>query len=69
MFFGGMPHLATYIFLIFSTNEAELGAGIDPVMAFKPFPSSILDKMRRDSNPQPLDRESSPLTTRRDFRP
>ncbi len=43
-------------------NEPELGAGIDPGMAFNPFPSSILDKTRQDSNPQPLDRESSPLT-------
>ncbi len=68
MFFGGMPHLATYIFLIFSTNEAEMAAGIDPVMAFKPFPFSILDKMRRDSNPQPLDRESSPLRSGNYFR-
>jgi hypothetical protein len=50
-------------------NEPELGVGIDPGMAFNPFPSSILDKTRRDSNPQPLDRESSPLTTRPDFRP
>jgi hypothetical protein len=50
-------------------NKPELGAGIDPGMAFNPFPSSILDKMRQDLNPQPLDRESSPLTTRPDFRP
>jgi hypothetical protein len=34
MFFVGLPHLATYIFfLIFSTNEPELGAGINPGMA------------------------------------
>jgi hypothetical protein len=46
MFFVGLPHLATYIFLIFSMNEPELGAGINPGMAFKPFPSSILDKTR-----------------------
>ncbi len=32
-FFFGLPHLATYIFLIFSMNELELGAGIDPGMA------------------------------------
>jgi hypothetical protein len=44
-------------------NEPELGIGINPGMAFNPFPSSILDKKRRDSNPQPLDCESSPLTT------
>ncbi len=44
-------------------SEPELGAGIDPGMAFDPFPSRILDKTRWDSNPQPLDRESSPLTT------
>jgi len=46
-------------------NEADLGAGIDPGMAFNPFPYSILD----DSNSQPLDRESSSLTTRPDLRP
>ncbi len=39
-------------FVCFSTNEPELGAWIDPGMAFNLFPSSILDKMRRDSNPQ-----------------
>jgi hypothetical protein len=50
-------------------NEPELGAGIDPGMAFNPFQSSILDKMRRDLNPQPLDRESSLLTTRPDLCP
>jgi hypothetical protein len=33
MFFVCLPHLATYIFLVFSTNEPELGAGIDPGMA------------------------------------
>ncbi len=50
-------------------NEPELGAGINPGMAFNPIPSSILDKTRQDLNPQPLDRESSPLTTRPDLRP
>ncbi len=55
MFFVSLPHLATYIFLIFSMNEPELGTGIDPGMAFNPFPYSILDKMRQDSNPQPLE--------------
>jgi hypothetical protein len=54
-------------FYYFSVNEPELGAGIDPGMAFKPFPSSIW--IRQDSNPQPLDRESSSLTTRQDLRP
>jgi hypothetical protein len=44
MFFVGVPHLATYIFLIFSMNEPELGAGINPSMGFNPVPSSILDK-------------------------
>ncbi len=56
-------------FSYFSMNEPELGAGIDPGMVFNPFPSSILDKTRQDLNPQPLDRESSPLTTRPDFHP
>jgi hypothetical protein len=32
-FVVGLPHLATYIFLIFSMNEPELCAGIDPGMA------------------------------------
>ncbi len=50
-------------------NEPELGAGIDPGMAFNPFPSSILVKTRQDSNSQPLDHESSLLTTRPDLRP
>ncbi len=48
-------------------NEPELGAGIDPGMAFNPFSSSIW--IRRDSNPQPLDCESSSLTTRPDLLP
>ncbi len=48
-------------------SEPELGAGIDPGMAFNPFPSSIW--IRRDSNPQPLNCESSSLTTRPDLRP
>ncbi len=45
--FVGLPHLATYIF---SMNEPELGAGIDPGMAFNPFPSSTLDKTRFESH-------------------
>ncbi len=56
-------------FSYFSMNEPELGAGIDPGMAFNPFPSSILVLTRQDSNPQPLLRESSPLTSRPDLRP
>jgi hypothetical protein len=48
-------------------NEPELGAGIDPGMAFNPFPYSIW--IRRDSNPQFLDCESSSLTIRPDLRP
>jgi hypothetical protein len=31
----GLPHLATYIFLIFSMIEPELGAGIDSGMALR----------------------------------
>ncbi len=51
-------------------NEPELGAGIYPGMALTHFHLvSILDKMRQDLNSQPLDRESSPLTTRPDLRP
>ncbi len=48
-------------------NDPEFGAGIDPGMDFNPFPSSIW--IRRDSNPQPLNCESSLLTTRPDLRP
>jgi hypothetical protein len=48
-------------------NEPDLGAGINPGMAFNPFPSS--NWKRRDLNPQPLDSESSSLTTRPDLRP
>ncbi len=55
------------MFSYFSMNEPELGAGINPSMAFNPFPSSIW--IRRDSNPQTLDCESSLLTTRPDLRP
>ncbi len=40
------------IFSYYSMNEPELGAGIDPGMAFKSFPSSIW--IRQDLNPQPL---------------
>ncbi len=47
-------------------NEPELGAGIDPGMAFNQFPFSIW--IRQDSNPQPLDSESSSVTTRPDSR-
>jgi hypothetical protein len=64
MFFVGLPYLATYIFF-FSVKEPELGAGIDPGMAFNPFPSSIW--IRQDSNPQPLHHKSSLLTTRLDL--
>jgi hypothetical protein len=50
--FVGFYHLVFYrfapfgyiYFSYFSMNEPELGAGIDPGMAFNPFPSSILDK-------------------------
>jgi hypothetical protein len=48
-------------------NEPELGAGINPGMALNPILSGIW--IRRDSNPQPLDCESSLLTTRPDLRP
>ncbi len=68
-FFNVLCWFTPFGYLYFSMNERELGAGIDPGMAFNPFPSSILVKTRRDLNPQPLDRESSPLTTRLDFSP
>ncbi len=35
--FVGVPHLATNVFLNFQI-EPELGTGIDPGMAFTPFP-------------------------------
>jgi hypothetical protein len=44
-FFVSVPYLATYIFLSFQI-EPELGAGIDPGMAFTPFPTNILDETR-----------------------
>ncbi len=40
-----VPHLAAYIFLNFQI-ELELCEGINPGIAFTPFPSSILDEMR-----------------------
>jgi len=40
IYFFGLPHLATCIFLFFY-NEPELGVGIDPGMALTPVPSSI----------------------------
>ncbi len=43
--FFGVPHLATYIFFNCQI-EPELGAGIDPGMAFTLFPYSILDDTR-----------------------
>jgi hypothetical protein len=45
IFYVGVYFLATYFFLNFQI-EPEFVAGIDPGMAFTPFPSSILDKMR-----------------------
>jgi hypothetical protein len=51
MFFVDLPHFGYLYFSYFSMNEPELGAGIDPGMAFNPFPCSILVKTRRDSNP------------------
>jgi hypothetical protein len=61
--------LPIFSYFVFSMNEPELVAGIDPGMAFNPFPSSILVKTRQDSNSQPLDHESSLITTRPDLRP
>ncbi len=67
--FGWFTPIGYLYFSYFSMNEPEFGGGIDPGMALNPFPSSILDKTRQDLNPQPLDRESSLLTTRPDLRP
>ena len=53
--FFGVLHLATYISLFF------VFTGIDPGMAFTPFPYSIWK--RQDSNPRPFDREPSSLIT------
>ncbi len=69
MFFCRFAPFGYLYFTNFSMNEPELGAGIDPCMAFNPFPSSFLDKTSRDLSRQPLDLESSPLTTRPDLRP
>ncbi len=52
MFFVSLPHLATYIFLIFSMIETELGAGIDPGMAFDINYFHLVFWIRRDLNPQ-----------------
>jgi hypothetical protein len=62
MFF---PHLANYIFLIFSTNEPELGSW----HRFDINHFHLEFWIRQDSYPQPLDHESSSLTTRQDLRP
>jgi hypothetical protein len=69
MFFVGLPHFATYIFRIFSMNEPELGARINPGMAYNINHFHQVIWIRQDSNPQPLDRESSSLTIRPDLRP
>jgi len=34
------------VFFLFVYNEPELGAGINPGMAFTPFPFSILDETK-----------------------
>ncbi len=44
-YFVGVSHLATYIFLNFQI-EPELSSGINPGMAFTPFPFTILDETR-----------------------
>jgi hypothetical protein len=46
-------------------NEPELGAGIDPGMAWH---FHLVLRIRQDSNPKPLGRESSSLATRPDLR-
>jgi hypothetical protein len=69
VFFVGLPHLGTYIFLIFSTNEPELGAGINPGMVLNVDHFHLVFWIRQDLNSQPLDCESSWLTTRLDLRP
>ncbi len=69
VFFCRFAPFSYLYFSYFSINEPELGAGIDPAVAFNPFPSSILNKTRQESNPQPLDCEMSPLTIRPDLRP
>ncbi len=67
MFFCWFAPFGYLYFSYFSINEPELGAEINPGMAFDPFQSS--NWIRRDSNPQPLDCESSLLTTRPDLHP
>ena len=54
------------VFLFFFIKLTRNGyTEIDPGIVLTPFPSSI----RWDSNPQPLDPESSSLSTRPDLRP
>jgi hypothetical protein len=57
-FLVSLPHLATYIFLIFSMNDPELGAEIDPS-------NNHFHLVFRTHGV----RESSSLTTRPDLRP
>ncbi len=66
VFFASVPLLASYIFLNFQI-EPELGTGINPGMAFTPFPCSILNETRFE--PTPLVLELSLTTTRPDFTP
>jgi len=56
LYFFGVPHLATCIFLFFYI-EPEMGVEIDPGMALTPLPSSI----GQGSNPRPFDCEPSAL--------
>ncbi len=64
LYFFGVPHLATCIFLFFY-NEPELGVGIDPGMALTPLPSNIGWGL----NPRPSDREPSALLLDHGFHP
>ncbi len=63
LFFSGVPHLDTCIFLFFY-NEPELGVGIDAGMDLTPLPSSIGQGL----NPRPSDCEPSALPLDHDFR-
>ncbi len=57
------------LWLLFSTNESELGAGMNPGMALYVDHFHLVYWIRRDSNPQSWDHEWSSPTIRPDLCP
>ncbi len=68
-FFDGLPHLVTYIFLIFFHELTRNGCRNWSWHGFDINHFHLVFWIRRDSNPQSLDHESSLLTTRPDLHP